>query len=355
MPSRPRGRLGHGRAGRPRVAAARGLAALAARRVRAHDPRAARYARRDPAARRSDRRSRSTMVARAATTRTGRGARPRSSVGLFVAHVAAQAPRPSGCRPRAALRRARLGDRLARGRPHAHAPRARAASSAVERERRLAAAEERTRIARDLHDSAGHAINVILVQAGAARLLHERDPAARERRSRRSRRSRARRSARSTSSCARCATTGAGDGVEPPRRARPLGTLVERYRAAGLVVDGRPYAATRAPLGADRRPRRLPHRPGVAHQRSRHGAGAARVELAFGDRRARADRREPGRARRRGRARPATALDGHARARGARRRPLEAGGATATLPRPRAAAPRGAVMTSACSSSTTTT
>ena len=33
------------------------------------------------------------------------------------------------------------------------------------RERRLAAAEERMRIARDLHDSAGHAINVILVQA----------------------------------------------------------------------------------------------------------------------------------------------------------------------------------------------
>jgi signal transduction histidine kinase len=46
----------------------------------------------------------------------------------------------------------------------------------AERERRLAAAEERTRIARELHDSAGHAINVILVQAGAARLLHERDP-----------------------------------------------------------------------------------------------------------------------------------------------------------------------------------
>jgi signal transduction histidine kinase len=36
----------------------------------------------------------------------------------------------------------------------------------AERERRLATAEERTRIARDLHDSAGHAINVILVHAG---------------------------------------------------------------------------------------------------------------------------------------------------------------------------------------------
>ncbi|HET6953999.1 MAG TPA: histidine kinase [Acidimicrobiales bacterium] len=55
--------------------------------------------------------------------------------------------------------------------------RAARADREVERERRLTAAEERMRIARDLHDSAGHAINVILVQAGAARLLHERDPA----------------------------------------------------------------------------------------------------------------------------------------------------------------------------------
>lgn len=45
-----------------------------------------------------------------------------------------------------------------------------------EREQRLQIAEERTRIARDLHDSAGHAINTVLVQAGAARLLHQRDP-----------------------------------------------------------------------------------------------------------------------------------------------------------------------------------
>ncbi|MGI5241782.1 histidine kinase [Dactylosporangium sp. CA-139066] len=56
------------------------------------------------------------------------------------------------------------------------AEQARRAEREAQRERRLAAAEERTRIARDLHDSAGHAINVILVQAGAARLLHQRDP-----------------------------------------------------------------------------------------------------------------------------------------------------------------------------------
>ena len=44
------------------------------------------------------------------------------------------------------------------------------------RERQLAVADERTRIARELHDSAGHAINTILVQAGAARVLRETDP-----------------------------------------------------------------------------------------------------------------------------------------------------------------------------------
>ena len=46
----------------------------------------------------------------------------------------------------------------------------------AQRERLLAAAEERARIARDLHDSAGHAINVIAVRAGAARLGYQEDP-----------------------------------------------------------------------------------------------------------------------------------------------------------------------------------
>lgn len=54
--------------------------------------------------------------------------------------------------------------------------RAERAEQEAERERRLAAAEERMRIARDLHDSAGHAINVILVHAGLGRLRSEGDP-----------------------------------------------------------------------------------------------------------------------------------------------------------------------------------
>ena len=46
----------------------------------------------------------------------------------------------------------------------------------AERDRQLAVAEERARIARDLHDSAGHAVNVIAVHAGAGRLRHDNDP-----------------------------------------------------------------------------------------------------------------------------------------------------------------------------------
>lgn len=42
------------------------------------------------------------------------------------------------------------------------------------REHELVVADERARIARELHDSAGHALNTILVQAGAARMLRER-------------------------------------------------------------------------------------------------------------------------------------------------------------------------------------
>jgi signal transduction histidine kinase len=55
------------------------------------------------------------------------------------------------------------------------AARANRAERDAARERDLAVAEERNRIARDLHDSAAHALNVIAVRAGAARLRHDPD------------------------------------------------------------------------------------------------------------------------------------------------------------------------------------
>jgi signal transduction histidine kinase len=53
--------------------------------------------------------------------------------------------------------------------------RMRRSEDSAERELQLAVAQERTKIARDLHDSVGHALTLIAVRAGAARL--RRDPA----------------------------------------------------------------------------------------------------------------------------------------------------------------------------------
>jgi signal transduction histidine kinase len=129
-----------------------------------------------------------------------------------------------------------VGDRvrLRRERMAELEERARRTEAEAERERKLAAAQERTRIARDLHDSAGHAINVILVHAGAARLLAEKDP------------SRSREALGTIEAVARetlseidqlvRALREDGDVVEPPGLAA-LDTLVQRHRDAGLEVS----------------------------------------------------------------------------------------------------------------------
>jgi signal transduction histidine kinase len=161
------------------------------------------------------------------------------------------------------------------------AERAARAERETARERRLAAAEERTRIARDLHDSAAHAINVILVQAGAARLLQERDPEA------------ARLALTTIEDVAR-ETIGeidqlvrglredaAGEeAVEPPTGLGALDTLVERHRTAGIELDVR----------VEGRPRSLPPSLDQAAYRilqesltnaARHGSGEAGIEIAY--------------------------------------------------------------------------
>ena len=136
-----------------------------------------------------------------------------------------------------------LGDRvrLRRERITQLVARAERAERDAERERRLAAAEERTRIARDLHDSAGHAINVILVQAGAARLLGERDPE-RSRAALETIEEVARETLTEIDQLVRALREGDlpsenGGNVEPPLGLAGLATLVERHRTAGLAVE----------------------------------------------------------------------------------------------------------------------
>ena len=146
------------------------------------------------------------------------------------------------------------------------------------RERRLAAAEERTRIARELHDSAAHAINIILVQAGAARLLHQRDPG---------------RSQNAIATIEQVARGTIGeierlvralrdDAPAPPEPADPaaLDELLDQHRATGLTIT----TDLRGPLRA------LPRSVAWATYRilqealtnaARHGRGSADVAVWF--------------------------------------------------------------------------
>jgi signal transduction histidine kinase len=155
------------------------------------------------------------------------------------------------------------------------------------RERRLAVAEERNRIARDLHDSAAHAINVILVQAGGARLLQGRDPGAVS-------------AALSTIEDVARETIAeidqlihglrttdesgqTNDLIELPTGLASVPTLVERHHAAGMTLD----------IQVDGCPRPLAPGPDQAAYRilqecltnaARHGAGPVEVHLAYGQR-----------------------------------------------------------------------
>jgi signal transduction histidine kinase len=147
------------------------------------------------------------------------------------------------------------------------------------RDRDLAVAQERTRIARDLHDSAGHAINVILVQAGAARLQSERDPAA------------ARAALQAIEDVARetideidhlVAALREDETPAAPRGLAALETLAERHRAAGLDVAVE-VAGEPSPLPA----RTDQAAYGIAREAltnaARHGAGPATVRVEHGD------------------------------------------------------------------------
>jgi signal transduction histidine kinase len=175
-----------------------------------------------------------------------------------------------------------VGDRvrLRRERVAALEERAERAEREAERERKLAAAEERTRIARDLHDSAGHAINVILVHAGAARLLAQKDPEHY-------------RDALATIESVAHETlheidqlVGAlrdnEDRAETPIGLAALDALVQRHRDAGLDVDVKVNGGRR-PLGPaiDQAAYRILQES--LTNALRHGNGGAEIALAYGD------------------------------------------------------------------------
>ncbi|MDP4505474.1 sensor histidine kinase [Nonomuraea turcica] len=151
----------------------------------------------------------------------------------------------------------------------------------AERDRQLAVAEERARIARDLHDAAGHAISLIAVRAGAARLRHHQDP------------DRSLRALETIEELARQTAaeidqvvgtlrepTPANGAVEVPPGLASLDTLIARHTATGLEVmltsagRPRPLAAT-----ADRTVYRILQE--ALTNAARHGTGSATVEIMF--------------------------------------------------------------------------
>ena len=186
------------------------------------------------------------------------------------------------------------------------------ASGPSARRRRSACwlAEERTRIARDLHDSAGHAINVILVEAGAARLLRSAIPeraeqalgdgrGGRPRADRRDRSPRARARADDDADAAieDCETPG-----DAPKGPAAGDALFERMRASGLDLEVE-WEKRAAPAGPPGGAGLLPHPAGGADQRAaaRHGQRRGR-SCATSEREVECHDREPDRERR-GRAR----------------------------------------------------
>ncbi|HEU0194661.1 MAG TPA: histidine kinase [Gaiellales bacterium] len=149
----------------------------------------------------------------------------------------------------------------------------------LERERRLAAAEERTRIARDLHDSAAHAINVILVQAGAARLLQDEDPDA-VRAALATIEDVARETIGDIDHLVRTLREESAGTVEPPVGLAALDTLVGRQRAAGQTVEVRVEGVRRPlPPGIDQAAYRILQES--LTNAARHSAGPVAVELAY--------------------------------------------------------------------------
>ena len=177
---------------------------------------------------------------------------------------------------------------------------------------RLAAAQERNRVARDIHDGLGHALTVVQMQIKAARAVLATEPGAGRRRCWPRRRTRPRRR------CARCAARWARCGSRRPSVPLPeaLRALAEETSAAGVPTEVEVTGPARPLLGGGRGVA-VPGRAGGADQRPqarpRDARRAGARLLAAGRGPARGARRRCGRRRRRPTP-PASACSGYASA-----------------------------------------
>jgi signal transduction histidine kinase len=110
--------------------------------------------------------------------------------------------------------------------------RIRTRNAELERETRVAVAEERVRLARELHDVVAHNLSVVVLQAAGARASGEMDPSTLEKIERSGRESLV--EMRRLLGVLR--RDGAGTGTEPQPGVAKIDQLAERVRAAGVPV-----------------------------------------------------------------------------------------------------------------------